>query len=148
MRWIDRRCVRQSSRSCVSCLCIFLPFPVVCVSAIHYSSQFSSAVIISSLVQHNTTVNTKVSVFGYHTILYFSILENTLCLYKFTFLKPSIMCPGFQQRDNLNYNLKKMKDACPIFKYYALLPDTCNYVKIKQFTMKEKYYSKIPPLEF
>ena len=34
------------------------------------------------------------------------------------------------------YNLKKMKVACPSFKYYALLPDTCNYVKIK-FTMKE-----------
>ena len=24
-----------------------------------------------------------------------------------------------------------MKVACPIFKYYAHLPDTCNYVKIK-----------------
>ena len=81
-------------------------------------------------------VNTKVSVFGYHTILYFSILENTLCLYKFTFLKPSIMCPGFLVARQSEYNLKKMKVACPSFKYYALLPDTCNYVKIK-FTMKE-----------
>ena len=46
------------------------------------------------------------------------------------------------------YNLKEMKVVCPIFKYNAHLPDTCNYVKIKLFTMKEKYYSKIPPLEF
>ena len=122
MRWIDRRCVRQSSRSCVSCLCIFLPFPVVSVSAIHNSSQFSSAVIISSLVQHNTTGQHKGKrPWLSYTISYFSILENTLCLYKFTFLKPSIMCPGFQQRDNLNYNLKKMKDACPIFKYKSIM---------------------------
>ena len=49
---LDRSKVREIVFSLLASvvLCIFLPFPVVCVSAIHYSSQFSSAVIISSLV--------------------------------------------------------------------------------------------------
>ena len=49
------------------------------------------------------------------------------------------------------YNLKKMKVACPIFKYYAHLPDTCNYVKIKLFyeTIERKVlHQKYHLLEF
>ena len=54
---LDRSKVREIVFSLLASvvLCIFLPFPVVCVSAIHYSSQLSSAVLISSLIaQHNS----------------------------------------------------------------------------------------------
>ena len=145
MRWKDRRCVSQSCRFCGSCLCLFLLFPVLCIGhTLQQSFQQSySAVLFGTTQQVNTGKRLLLSL----TILYFRILE---ILYVCTNKKPSCAL-DFQQRDNLNYNLKKMKVACPTFKYYAHLPDTCNYVKIKQFyeTIERKVlHQKLPPLEF
>ena len=124
MRWKDRRCVSQSCRFCDSCLCFFLLFPVLCIGhTLQQSFQQSySAVLFGTTQQVNTTGKRLLLS---RTILYFRILE---ILYVCTNKKPSCAL-DFQQRDNLNYNLKKMKVACPTLKYYAHLPDTCNYVK-------------------
>ena len=49
------------------------------------------------------------------------------------------------------YNLKEMKVVCPIFKYYAHLPDTCNYVKnqvVLRTIERKVLHQKLPPLEF
>ena len=113
MRWKDRRCVSQSCRFCGSCLCFFFYFRF-CVSAIHFSSHFSSHIQQSCLAQHNRSTQ-QVSVFcclvQYYTLGYLKYFMSVQIYILETIKSPET-----------NFNLKKMKVvSLRLLKYYAHL---------------------------
>ena len=124
MRWKDRRCVSQSCRFCDSCLCFFFYFRF-CVSAIHFSSHFSSHIQQSCLAQHNRSTQ-QVSVFccliQYYTLVYLKYFMTVQIRNHYV---PLI----FSSETILIITRRKMNVLCPTLRYYAHLPDTCNYVK-------------------
>ena len=129
MRWKDRRCVSQSCRFCGSCLCLFLLFPVLCIGhTLQQSFQQSySAVLFGTTQQVNTTGKRLLLS---RTILYFRILE---ILYVCTNLHSwNHHVPWISSSETiLIITWRKWKLLVLFLKYYAHLPDTCNYVKIK-----------------
>ena len=146
MRWKERRCVSQSCRFAIVVCAFWFYFRFV-YSTIHFSSHFSSQVQQSYLAQHN-----QVSVFCWSRTIfhYFRILEILyVCtnLHSWNHHEPWI----FSSETILIITWRKMKVACPTLKYYAHLPDTCNYVKkSSSFTnnWKKSTTSKITTVEF
>ena len=146
MRWKDQRCVSQSFRLCGSCLCFFFYFRF-CVSAIHFSSHFSSHIQQSCLAQHNRSTQ-QVSVFccliQYYTLGY---LKYFMSVQIRNHHVPWI----FSSETILIITWRKMKVACPTLKYYAHLPDTCNYVKNQEVLRaieRKVLHQKLPPWSF
>ncbi len=142
MRWKDRRCVSQSYRFCGSCLCFFFNFRC-CVSAIHFSSHFQQSY---SAVLFGTTQ--QVSVFccliQYYTLVYLKYFMTVQIRNHYV---PLI----FSSETILIITRRKMKVVCPTLKYYAHLPDTCNYVKNQEVLRaieRKVLHQKLPPWSF
>ena len=124
---------------CGSCLCLFFNFRF-CVSAIHFRSLVSS----HSAVFFVTTQ--QVSVFGcliqYYTLVYlkyFMTVQNK---------KPLCALLIFSSETILIITRRKMNVLCPTLRYYAHLPDTCNYVKNQEVLRaieRKVLHQKLPP---
>ena len=128
MRWKDRRCVSQSCRFCDSCLCFFLLFPVLCIGhTLQQSFQQSySAVLFGTTQQVNTIGKRLLLSVQYYTLGY---LKYFMSVQIRNHHVPWI----FSSEAILIITWRKMKVACPTLKYYAHLPDACNYVKNQVF---------------
>ena len=75
MRWIDRRCVRQSCRFCDSCLCVFSSISgSLCIGhTLQQSVQQSYSAVLFSTTQQVNTIGKRLLLS--YTISYFRILE-------------------------------------------------------------------------
>ena len=138
MRWKDRRCVSQSCRFCGSCLCFFFNFRF-CVSAIHFSSHCQQS--LSSLFWHNTTGKRLYCLIQYYTLVYLKYFMTVQIRNHYV---PLI----FSSETILIITRRKMKVVCPTLKYYAHLPDTCNYVKnqvVLRAIERKVLHQKLPP---
>ena len=130
MRWKDRRCVRQSCRFCDSCLCVFSSISgSLCIGhTLQQSVQQSYSAVLFSTTQQVNTIGKRLLLS--YTISYFRILEILyVCtnLHSWNHHVPWI----FSSETILIITWRKWKLLVRLFKYYAHLPDTCNYVKIK-----------------
>ena len=142
MRWKDRRCVSQSYRFAVV-VCAFSS-----ISGFVYR-PYTSAVIVSSHSAVFFGTTQQVSVFScliqYYTLVYlkyFMTVQNK---------KPLCALLIFSSETILIITRRKMNVLCPTLRYYAHLPDTCNYVKNQEVLRaieRKVLHQKLPPWSF
>ena len=135
--------MRESVLSlCGSCLCFFFNFRCS-VSAIHLSSLCQQS--LSSLFWHNTTGKRLYCLIQYYTLVYlkyFMTVQNK---------KPLCALLIFSSETILIITRRKMNVLCPTLRYYAHLPDTCNYVKNQEVLRaieRKVLHQKLPPWSF
>ena len=138
MRGKDRRCVSQSYRFCGSCLCfssisgvVYRPYTSAVIFSSHFSSLFGTTQQVSvfcCLIQYYTLVYLK----------YFMTVQ----------IRNHYVPLIFSSETILIITRRKMNVLCPTLRYYAHLPDTCNYVKNQEVLRaieRKVLHQKLPP---
>ena len=134
--------MRESVLSlCGSCLCFFFNFRF-CVSAIHFSSHCQQS--LSSLFGTTQQVSVFCCLIQYYTLVYLKYFMTVQIRNHYV---PLI----FSSETILIITRRKMNVFCPTLRYYAHLPDTCNYVKNQEVLRaieRKVLHQKLPPWSF
>ena len=123
-------------------VCAFLQFPVLCIG--HTLQQSFSAVIFSSLFGTTQQVSVFCCLIQYYTLVYLKYFMTVQIRNHYV---PLI----FSSETILIITRRKMNVLCPTLRYYAHLPDTCNYVKNQEVLRaieRKVLHQKLPPWSF
>ena len=121
---------------------LFLQFPVLCIG--HTLQQSFSAVIFSSLFGTTQQVSVFCCLIQYYTLVYLKYFMTVQIRNHYV---PLI----FSSETILIITRRKMNVLCPTLRYYAHLPDTCNYVKNQEVLRaieRKVLHQKLPPWSF